>query len=397
MMKKTAAYPFERFRLGEIADVVNGFGFPEYLQGKTNLPFPLVKVSDMNAPGAEVIVSLAANTVDRSILEQIGGKTYPAGTIIFPKVGGALLTNKKRILGVDAAFDNNVMGVVPRRADGEWLYYWLLKLDLKTLANTQALPSIRQSDIANLLIDVPPLPEQRRIAARLREQLAAVAQAAAAVQAQFDAASDLPAVQLRATYTQTAQLPTCRLGDLLQLRKEVVHPRDNPHGPAVFVGLEHVETLTGKRIGSVQVEMSQLTGRKPRFYAGDIVYGYLRPYLNKLWVAEFDGLCSVDQYVYEVNQAKADTAFIAWFMRSPVYLERAPIDTTPGQLPRIRTEEVASVEINLPPLREQRAIVARLQSELAQTTALKEALSARKQALDHLPAALLREAFAGRL
>ena len=231
----------------------------------------------------------------------------------------------------------------------------------------------------------------------LREQLAAVAQAAAAVQAQFDAASDLPAVQLRATYTQTAQLPTCRLGDLLQLRKEVVHPRDNPHGPAVFVGLEHVETLTGKRIGSVQVEMSQLTGRKPRLYAGDIVYGYLRPYLNKLWVAEFDGLCSVDQYVYEVNQAKADTAFIAWFMRSPVYLERAPIDTTPGQLPRIRTEEVASVEINLPPLREQRAIVARLQSELAQTTALKEALSARKQALDHLPAALLREAFAGRL
>ena len=143
--------------------------------------------------------------------------------------------------------------------------------------------------------------------------------------------------------------------------------------------------------------MSQLTGRKPRFYAGDIVYGYLRPYLNKLWVAELDGLCSVDQYVYEVNQAKADTAFIAWFMRSPVYLERAPIDTTPGQLPRIRTEEVASVEINLPQLREQRAIVARLQSELAQTTALKEALSARKQALDHLPAALLREAFAGRL
>jgi hypothetical protein len=37
-------------------------------------------------------------------------------------------------------------------------------------------------------------------------------------------------------------------------------------------------------------------------------------------------------------------------MRSPVYLERAPIDASPGQLPRIRTEEVASVEINLPPL-----------------------------------------------
>jgi len=143
--------------------------------------------------------------------------------------------------------------------------------------------------------------------------------------------------------------------------------------------------------------MSQLTGRKPRFYAGDIVYGYLRPYLNKLWIAEFDGLCSVDQYVYEVNKERADTSFVAWFMRSPVYLERAPIDTTPGQLPRIRTEEVASVEINLPPICEQRAVAARIQAELAEATALQDALSAQSKALDHLPAALLREAFSGRL
>ncbi len=165
----------------------------------------------------------------------------------------------------------------------------------------------------------------------------------------------------------------------------------------MFVGLEHVQSLTGERIGSLPVEMSQLTGRKPRFYTGDIVYGYLRPYLNKLWVAEFDGLCSVDQYVYEVNREKAETDFVAWFMRSPVYLERAPIDTSPGQLPRIRTEEVASVEINLPPLNQQRALVAQIQNEFAETNALKQTLSARLTALDHLPAALLREAFAGRI
>ena len=165
----------------------------------------------------------------------------------------------------------------------------------------------------------------------------------------------------------------------------------------MFVGLEHVQSLTGERIGSLPVEMSQLTGRKPRFYTGDIVYGYLRPYLNKLWVAEFDGLCSVDQYVYEVNREKADTGFIAWFMRSPVYLEHAPVDASPGQLPRIRTEEVASVEINLPPLNQQRALVAQIENEFTETTALKQTLSARFAALDHMPAALLREAFAGRL
>jgi type I restriction enzyme S subunit len=275
----------------------------------------------------------------------------------------------------------------------------LYESDLAQLGSGSTFQAINREVLEALPIPLPPISEQRRIAARLDEQLAGVAQAHAAVQAQTDAAQALSAAQLRAAFTNTAatRWPKCRLGSLLRLRKEVVHPRDNPSGPAVFVGLEHVQSLTGERNGSLPVEMSQLTGRKPRFYTGDIVYGYLRPYLNKLWVAEFDGLCSVDQYVYEVNREKAKTDFVAWFMRSPVYLERAPIGASPGQLPRIRTEEVASVEINLPPLSQQRALVAQIQSEFTETTALKQTLSARLTALDHLPAALLREAFNGRV
>jgi type I restriction enzyme S subunit len=128
--------------------------------------------------------------------------------------------------------------------------------------------------------------------------------------------------------------------------------------------LEHVESGSGKRTGSLEVGLERLTGRKPKFYEGDIVYGYLRPYLNKVWVAEFDGLCSVDQYVYQVVDG-VDRKFIAWFMRSPAYLERAPITATPGQLPRIRTEEVAEVPVDLPPLEEQRRIAALLTEQMA--------------------------------
>jgi type I restriction enzyme S subunit len=143
--------------------------------------------------------------------------------------------------------------------------------------------------------------------------------------------------------------------------------------------------------------MEELTGRKPRFYKGDIVYGYLRPYLNKVWIAEFDGLCSVDQYIYAVNSRLADTRFVAWFMRSPVYLERAPIDTTPGQLPRIRTEEVAAVEINLPSLPEQQRIAAELTEQMAAVEQLRAALAAQLATITALPATLLRRAFNGEL
>jgi len=183
------------------------------------------------------------------------------------------------------------------------------------------------------------------------------------------------------------------LGDVLRLRKEVVHPRDNPRGRTTFVGLEHIESHTGRRIGAVDVEMAELTGRKPRFRTGDIVYGYLRPYLNKVWIAKFDGLCSVDQYVYHVNRELADAEFVAWFMRSPTYLRRAPIDTTPGQLPRIRTEEVAAVSVELPPLQEQRRIAARLREQLGEVARARVAVQTQISTAESLSAGLLNEVF----
>lgn len=194
------AQQWPRKGLGEVARVVNGFGFAENLQGRANLPFPFVKVSDMNAQGAEVVVNKAVNTVDESLLNHLGAKTYPPGTVIFPKVGGALLTNKKRILGVEATFDNNIMGVVPRTVDQSWLFYWMQTVDLRELANTQALPSIRQSEVAALEIPLPPLTEQRRISAILSEQMEAVERARKALQEQMDTVSKLPAALLRRAF-----------------------------------------------------------------------------------------------------------------------------------------------------------------------------------------------------
>jgi hypothetical protein len=75
-------------------------------------------------------------------------------------------------------------------------------------------------------------------------------------------------------------MTTVPLGTVLRLRKDVVHPRDNPTGAGTFVGLEHVEPASGQRVGSFDIDLSKLTGRKPRFFRGDIVYGYLRPYLT---------------------------------------------------------------------------------------------------------------------
>jgi type I restriction enzyme S subunit len=183
------------------------------------------------------------------------------------------------------------------------------------------------------------------------------------------------------------------LGDLLTVRNEIIHPRDSPSGPDIFVGLEHIESGTGRRLGSQHIEKSQMTGRKARFRAGDIVYGYLRPYLNKVWVADFEGLCSVDQYVYRCDKRRVDHEFIAFFMRSPVFLSRAPVDSGPGQLPRIRLREIGNVEMDLPPFLEQQRIAASLRKQMAAVAHLRAAAATQESAADRALDSHLRDAF----
>jgi len=175
----------------------------------------------------------------------------------------------------------------------------------------------------------------------------------------------------------------CTLADVLVPRSEIVHPRDKPVGNTVFVGLEHIESGTGRRVGSLPIRLEELTGRKSRFHPGDIVYGYLRPYLNKVWVADFEGYCSVDQYVFDVADG-ALAEFVAAFMRSPTFLSKAPVSETPGQLPRIRLGEILAVPIAMPPLEEQHRIAAEIRSQADETSKLQRSSGVAREGVGHL-------------
>ncbi|MEO8681250.1 MAG: hypothetical protein ABI665_19525 [Vicinamibacterales bacterium] len=193
--------------------------------------------------------------------------------------------------------------------------------------------------------------------------------------------------------TGEGRWPTRRLGDVLLRHNEIIHPGDRENGEATLVGLEHIEPNTGRRIGSLTIDLGKLTGRKPTFRRDQIVYGYLRPYLNKVWIAEFDGCSSVDQFAFDVRPDLADTNFIAAFMRSETFLRRSRVVTTTGQLPRISVDEVAAVPIELPPIADQRRIAAELQTSLVAADAARHAAKERLAAAEALPAAYLREVF----
>ena len=274
-------------------------------------------------------------------------------------------------------------------------YYWLRSIWGENLIRSLARGAVRERILFRRLcegeISLPSWEVQERIAAAL----AMIPKLRRAAEERLSAAEALPAAYLRDVFEgpEAEGWETYHLGDVIHRHNEIIHPGDRPDGFAEFVGLEHIQPNTGRRIGSRRIDLANMTGRKPTFRSGQIVYGYLRPYLNKVWVAEFDGCSSVDQFAFEVRTGLADRDFIATFMRSEVFLRRAATVSTTGQLPRISIEEILAAEIDLPEPHEQARIAVALSAQLAAANALIARCREELAAVEALPAALLRRAF----
>lgn len=174
-------------RIGEVAQAVTGRAFPARFQGRAAGIYPYIKCSDMNADGQELVMSEAANWIDDSVSDQLGAKILPTGTVIFPILGAALATEKRRVLGLPAAFDQNVMGLVPGPLiTSDFLLAVMSETSLARLSQQGAVPSVNQSIVSSIAIPLPSLDEQRRIGGVLAasaEGVRKARQAAAALRA----------------------------------------------------------------------------------------------------------------------------------------------------------------------------------------------------------------------
>ena len=151
--------------LGNVCKIRSGWGFPNVEQGKVEGEFPFFKVGDMNNDGNEMFMYTANNYIDADVVKKLKCKPAPEGTIIFPKIGAAIGTNKKRILVKDSCYDNNVMGLIATpEINPRFLFYVMQSVNLMSFTDSAgAVPSIRKSTLEKYKIPVPPLEVQREI------------------------------------------------------------------------------------------------------------------------------------------------------------------------------------------------------------------------------------------
>lgn len=142
--------------LKNLVEIKSGYS-PSTFELMENGSIPYVKVEDMNN-------CTKYQNASREYCEDVD-RSVPAGAIIFPKRGAAIMNNKVRITATDICMDTNMMAIIPNgKIQSEFLYYTITYEKLSRIADTSTIPQINNKHINPYNIQLPPLPEQKAIA-----------------------------------------------------------------------------------------------------------------------------------------------------------------------------------------------------------------------------------------
>ena len=159
------ANDWEQRKLGDLGKAQSGIGFPDKEQGgKTGIPF--FKVSDMNNVGNELEMNRSNNYVSSDQIKKNGWSPIEEASVIFAKVGAAIMLNRKRLVRFSFLLDNNTMAYKFNDSwDIEFGRTLFERIDLTSLVQVGALPSYNASDVENMEVAIPQRAEQTKLGA----------------------------------------------------------------------------------------------------------------------------------------------------------------------------------------------------------------------------------------
>lgn len=181
-----------------------------------------------------------------------------------------------------------------------------------------------------------------------------------------------------------------RLGAVCYASKEKSNDFSNE---IKYIGLEHLEKDKGI-VGFSSADKVKST--KNAFQEGQILYGRLRPYLNKHDIASFSGVCSTDILVFEASVLVANV-LVDKFFNLPFFIEYVVANSKGINLPRVSEKTILNTTFPLPPLSEQQRIVERIEELFAKLDEAKERLQEVADSFAVRNAAILHKAFTGEL
>lgn len=158
---------WEMVELGEYISVDNGRVLTNFDEDSQK-NIACIKVSDMNLPENQTEIVTSSHW-----LETTEYQTLQIGSVVFPKRGAAIATNKKRITRIPCLIDNNCMGITTLNSDvllPEYMFFFMLGFDLTTISNSAGIALINNGDIKGVKIPLPEIETQHQIVAQIEKE-----------------------------------------------------------------------------------------------------------------------------------------------------------------------------------------------------------------------------------
>jgi type I restriction enzyme S subunit len=349
-------------RLEEVAEKMKAGGTPSTKENSYwNGDIPFVLIEDMTSAGKYLYYTNARIT--KAGVENSSTWIVPENCIVFSLYGTA---GKPVINKMPVAITQNMVGIIPNTEKGfiDYLYYALShsRSNLWKLTDISVHKHITMTASKRIPIPLPPLPEQRKIAGVLSTIQCAIEQQDKIIEATKKLKKSLMQKLLSEGLNGEEQKETeiglipkswevVRLGEVCEPRKETIEPAEQG---LKYIGLEHIDS------GETKIERfgldSEVRSTKSRFYEGDILYGKLRPYLDKAAIVDFNGICSTDITVIRATTSKVVAGYIVNLLHLPSFVSFAASTMTGVNHPRTSWRAISAFGIPLPPLPEQQEI-----------------------------------------
>lgn len=291
------------------------------------------------------------------------------------------------------------------RQNTEFLYYLFMSgqpyLGLGKMG-TQL--NLNTETIGNIQIPLPPLPEQQTIAAYLDEKCGEINRAIDVQKKKIELLNELKQTIITDAVTKglnpnapmkdsgvewIGKVPShwevMRFKDFTSLQTTA---SDNMNK----IGLENIEGKTGRFIESD----SEFEGNGIAFNIGDVVYGKLRPYLQKVWIATFSGNAVGDFFVFRPKD-NCYNQYLFYCMLSDGFTSMCNGSTVGAKMPRVSSDFIRSLHYYLPPLSEQQTIANYLDEECTKIDVQISNANHRIELLNELKQSIITEAVTGKI
>ncbi len=379
-----------------------GNGFPLKYQQATSGDYPFFKVSDMNNDGNETFMTTANHYVSEATRKQLNATVFPTGSIVFAKVGAAIFLERKRILSQPSCIDNNMMAFMldSSQADVRFVYTMLLDTKLGLLVSTTALPSLNGKQLGEIMLRLPPLPEQRAIATALSD----VDTLLEGLDRLIAKKRDLKQAAMQQLLTGQTRLPgfegeweVRRLGEVgVFLKGSGIKRDESSSGDLPCIRYGEIYTHHNDYVRSFNSWISpEVAATAVKLEQGDLLFagsGETKEEIGKCVAFIDDCEAYAGGDIVILRATNGDPVFMGYYCNSPAITAQKSSRGQGDAIVHINASALSSVVITLPPLAEQSAIAGVLSDMDAEI----EALEQRRTKTAALKQAMMQELLTGR-